>query len=108
MKEILDKQAEGLTNIVKAAGGDPSKAAMLLIVDKLPELVRTQVDAIKNIKIDKVTVWDSGNGQQTPNFVTGMMKSIPALNDIFQSAGLNLPEMLGKPVAEKIVEIAKK
>jgi hypothetical protein len=32
-----------------------------LIEKKLPELVRTQVEAVKNIKIDKITVWDSGN-----------------------------------------------
>jgi flotillin len=24
-------------------------------------LVKTQVEAVKNIKIDKITVWDSGN-----------------------------------------------
>ncbi|MCC8173597.1 MAG: flotillin family protein, partial [Odoribacter sp.] len=60
--EILTKQAEGYDRIVKAAAGDPDKAAILLITDKLPELVKTQVEAVKNIKIDKVTVWDGNNG----------------------------------------------
>lgn len=98
--EILTKQAEGYKEVVAAAGGDPSKAFQLLLIEKLPELVRTQVDAVKNIKIDKITVWDSGNGQgengntTTANFVSGMMKTVPPLNDLFNMAGLNLPTYL--------------
>jgi len=98
--EILTKQAEGYKQVVAAAGGDPSKAFQLLLIEKLPELVRTQVEAVKNIKIDKITVWDSGNGQTengnstTANFVSGMMKTVPPLNDLFNMAGLNLPNYL--------------
>ncbi|MEM1259533.1 MAG: SPFH domain-containing protein, partial [Bacteroidota bacterium] len=55
--EVLTKQAEGLDKIVKAAGDNPKDAVLLLIADKLPELVEKQAEAIKNIKIDKVTVW---------------------------------------------------
>jgi len=96
LKEILDKQAEGFKNLVSAAGGDPNKAAMLLIVDKLPELVKTQVEAVKGIKIDNVTVWDSGSGTQTPNFISGLMNSVPPLENLFKIAGMELPEFLGK------------
>lgn len=98
--EILTKQAEGYKQVVSAAGGDPTKAFQLLLIEKLPELVRTQVEAVKNIKIDKITVWDSGNGQgdngnsTTANFVSGMMKTVPPLNDLFNMAGLNLPTYL--------------
>jgi len=98
--EILTKQAEGYKEVVAAAGGDPSKAFQLLLLEKLPELVKTQVEAVKNIKIDKITVWDSGNGQgengnsSTANFVSGMMKTVPPLNDLFNMAGLNLPSYL--------------
>ena len=98
--EILTKQAEGYKEVVQAAGGDPNKAFQLLLIEKLPELVRTQVEAVKNIKIDKITVWDSGNGSSengnssTANFVSGMMKTVPPLNDLFNMAGLNLPSYL--------------
>ena len=96
--EILTKQAEGYEQVVKAAGGDPTKAFQLLLIEKLPELVKTQVEAVKNIKIDKITVWDSGqnNGENgsTANFVSGMMKTVPPLNDLFNMAGLNLPTYL--------------
>lgn len=98
--EILTKQAEGYKDVVSAAGGDPTKAFQLLLIEKLPELVKTQVEAVKNIKIDKITVWDSGNGDNAngnnskANFVSGMMKTVPPLNDLFNMAGLNLPTYL--------------
>lgn len=98
--EILTKQASGYEQVVKAAGGDPTKAFQLLLIEKLPELVRTQVEAVKNIKIDKVTVWDSGNNSDgngsTANFLSGMMKSVPPLNELFNMAGLDLPTYLAK------------
>jgi flotillin len=104
--EILSKQAEGFERLVASAGDDPKDAFMLLMAEKLPELVKTQVDAIKDIKIDKVTVWDSngggnGGGNSTPDFITGLYKSVPPLQDLFNQAGMNLPEYLsGKPKAD--------
>lgn len=104
--EILTKQAQGYKEVVAAAGGDPNKAFQLLLIEKLPELIRTQVEAVKNIKIDKITVWDSGNGQgengnsSTANFVSGLMKTVPPLNDLFNMAGLDLPTYL-KAAADK-------
>jgi len=101
--EVLTKQAAGLDEIVKAAGNNSKDAVLLLIADKLPELVKTQAEAIKNIKIDKVTVWDSGNSKDgkssTANFLSGMYKSVPPLQDMFNMAGMELPEYLkGKDV----------
>ncbi len=99
--EILTKQAEGYDKMIRAAGGDATKAYTLLLLEKLPELVKTQVDAIKGIKIDKVTVWDSAGGSadgktSTANFVSGLMKSIPPMGELFEQAGLSLPEYLAK------------
>ena len=67
MYEILTKQAQGLDQIVKAAGNNSKDAVLLLVADKLPELVKTQAEAIKNIKIDKVTVWENGGGKDGKN-----------------------------------------
>ena len=98
--EILTKQAAGYDKMVQAAGGDANKAYMLLLLEKLPELVKTQVEAVKGVNIDHVTVWDSGNGADgkgsTANFVSGLMKSVPPLSDLFDLAGMSLPEYLGK------------
>ncbi|GAB5464587.1 MAG: flotillin family protein [Candidatus Kapaibacteriales bacterium] len=110
--EILTKQAEGYEQVVKAAGGDSSSAFQLLLLEKLPELIATQVEAVKNIKIDKITVWDSGTGTEngntsTSNFVSGMMKSVPPLQDLFNMAGLELPSYLKGEKKESAIKIEK-
>jgi len=99
--EVLTKQASGYDKMIQAAGGDATKAYTLLLLEKLPELVKTQVDAIKGINIDKVTVWDNGGAgadgkTSTANFVSGLYKTIPPLSDLFEQAGMSLPEYLGK------------
>ena len=110
--EILTRQAQGYDKMIQAAGGDATKAYTLLLLEKLPELVRTQVDAIKGINIDKVTVWDNG-GQSadgkgsTANFLSGLLKSVPPLSDLFEQAGMNLPEYLGKQKTAEEVEEAE-
>ena len=104
--QILTKQADGYDKMIQAAGGDATKAYTLLLLEKLPELVKTQVEAIKGINIDKVTVWDNGSNADgkgsTANFLSGLMKCVPPLNELFEQAGMSLPEYLGKtqPKAE--------
>lgn len=100
MREVLSKQAEGFSELVNSAGGQANDAIRLMLADKMEELTRIQVDAIKNLKIDKITVWDNGKGETgkstTADFVSGLMKSVPPLNEIFDMAGMQLPEYLGK------------
>ncbi len=104
--EILTKQAEGFDRIVKAAGNNPKDAVLLLVADKLPELVKTQAEAIKNIKIDKITVWEGGNSKDgktsTSNFISGMYKSVPPLQEMFNMAGMQLPNYLK---GEKVIDV---
>ncbi|MDE6597077.1 MAG: flotillin family protein [Clostridia bacterium] len=95
--ETLSKQAEGMDKLVKAAGTS-DEAVRLMIADKLEELVATQVEAIKNLKIDKITVWDNGQNADgktaTANFVSGMLKSLPPLDDLYSMAGLKMPKLV--------------
>jgi len=100
-QEMLIKQADGFTQVV-AAAGNPSDALRLMLADKMEALMQIQVDAIKNIKIDKVTVWDGANGEKTAtaNFLAGMVKSIPPMQELFDMAGMQLPNYLGTPKAE--------
>ena len=109
--EVLSKQATGFGQLVAAAGGDAGQAITMLITDKLPELVKTQVEAVKGINIDKVTVWDGGNSENgktaTANFVSGLMQSVPPLQDLFKMAGMELPNYLkggAKPEEQKSEE----
>ena len=101
-QEMLIKQADGFTQVV-AAAGNPSDALRLMLADKMEALMQIQVDAIKNIKIDKVTVWDGANGEKsaTANFLSGIVKSIPPMQELFDMAGMQLPSYLGTPKAEE-------
>ena len=106
MRAILVKQAEGFAELVKSSGGQANDAIRLMLADKMEELTKIQVDAIKNLKIDKVTVWDNGasgeNGKTaTANFVSGLMKSIPPMNEMFDMAGMKLPTYLGENKSEQ-------
>lgn len=108
--EILSKQAEGFERIVKAAGGADA-AVQMLLTDKMEELVKLQVEAIKNVKIDKVTVWDSMNGKDgsstTSNFISSMLNVVPPMNEIFKMNGMQVPEYLGKNEEAKALPEAK-
>ena len=104
LKAILEAKADGFKSIVQAAGS-PEAAAQLMIIEQLPELTRIQVDAIKNIKIDKITVWDTGsgggkNGNSTSDFMQSMMKALPPMNELLNQSGLNVPEWMAKSLAE--------
>jgi len=99
IRQVLESKAAGYSDLVKSCAGDAKSAATLLMIEKLEELVTMQVEAIKNLKIDKITVWDSGSdgkqGTTTANFLSGFVKSLPPLHDLAEMAGLDLPKYLG-------------
>ncbi|MGD9161364.1 MAG: flotillin domain-containing protein, partial [Desulfobacteraceae bacterium] len=114
IRQVLESKAEGYAELVKSCDGDAKSAATLLMIEKLEDLVTMQVEAIKNLKIDKITVWDSGangkEGNTTSNFLSGMVKSLPPLHDVAEMAGLDLPKYLGdmkKMENEKKQEISE-
>ena len=72
-------------------------------------MVKIQSEAIKNIKIDKVTVWENGGGKDgktsTSNFISGMYKAVPPLQEMFNMAGMQLPDYLKGKDIEKSNEL---
>ena len=101
IEKLLDAKAKGYKLLMEACGDNAKNAATMLIIEKLEDIVKLQVEAIKNIKIDKITVWDTGSqkdgsGSSTSNFISSMAKSLPALHDVASLAGLELPKYLGQ------------
>jgi flotillin len=98
-KAVLEGKAKGFEDLIKACMG-PAGAQNMLVTELLPQLVREQVQAIANLKIDKITVWDSGKGADgktsTANFLSGMAGAVPPLHEIAKNVGVELPEYLGK------------
>ncbi len=101
-EELLKKQAEGFDKLVQAANGDPQSAIGYLMIDKLAELTQIQTNAIKDLDIDKVVVYDNGSGQGVGNFIQGLYSMFPQLNDYLKQNGLSLPEALVKEENEKV------
>lgn len=103
MQKVLEAKAEGYRQLIEACGSNPQVGPTLLLIEQLPQLVAEQVKAIQNLKIDKITVWDTGhNGHNgngrgtTADFLAGLVGSLPRLHELAQQAGIDLPPMFGK------------
>ena len=99
-QRVLEAKAQGYQDLLRVCAERPDLAATLLVVEKLPDLVAEQVKAVQNLKIDKVTVWDTGsgadgNGGAAAGFMRGLISSLPPLHDLAKQAGIDLPEILG-------------
>jgi flotillin len=100
IEKSFEANSTGFKKLVDAAGGDAKSAIGFLMVDKLEDLAKIQADAIKNIKFDKVTVFDGGNGNGggTAGFVQNLFKMVPPLQEYLNQNGMKLPEYLAETV----------
>ena len=101
VQQVLEAKAEGYRQLMESCAANPRVAPTLLMIEQLPELVAMQVKAIQNLKIDKITVWDSGSGADgkgnaTANFLSGMIGSLPQVHELAKQAGIELPSALGQ------------
>jgi len=100
VKQVLEAKAEGYRRLVEACATNPQVAPTLLLIEKLPELVAQQVQAIKGLRIDKITVWDGGRGGagkgSTADFLSSLVGSLPPVHELAKQAGVELPSYLGR------------
>ena len=107
IEKILDAKAGGYERLITGASNDAQAAATLLMIEKIESMVQMQVEAIRNLKIDKVTVWDGGQAgsSSTANFVSSLVQALPPIHDVAKMAGVELPQYLGK--VEGDIEISE-
>ncbi|MFH1115137.1 MAG: SPFH domain-containing protein [Pseudomonadota bacterium] len=96
MQAILDGKAAGYKSLVDACSGEASLTAALLLIEKLTEVSQIQAQAVKNLPIEKIVVWDGGNGGGLSNLGSRFMSVLPPMHDLAKMVGLELPEYLGK------------
>ena len=110
IRQVLDSKAAGYASLVTSCKSDARAAATLLMIEKIEQIVAQQVEAIKNLKIDKITVWDSGGnekgGSSTANFVSSLIRSLPPLHDVAEMAGVELPDYLGRMAEDAAEDMA--
>lgn len=99
LQKVLTAKAEGYKLLVESCGGNGELAKSLLVIEKLESVVEKQMEALKEVKIDKITVWDggSGNGQGAglKGFLKDFLSSTPPMADLAKQAGIALPDFLG-------------
>ena len=107
IQKLYTAKAEGFKKLVESCGGNANAAGTFLMLEKLEELVKMQTEAISNIKIDSVQVWDTTSGS-TQGFMSGLMGALPPLQNVMKMAGLELPEFMGKlEEKDEVAEAAK-
>jgi flotillin len=109
IQKVMEAKADGYRRLIESCGSDSNVGPTLLLIEQLPKLVEAQVKAIQNLKIDKITVWDSGtvseNGRGTTGeFLSGLVGSLPKLHELAAQAGIELPPALGKLDSRKKAE----
>jgi len=113
MEELLNAKANGYKEIIEACGGDSKAAATLLLLEQMESLVSRQTEALANLKIDKITVWDSGSGSgsgsggdgtnATAGFIRNFISALPPIHDLAKQVGIDLPDYLGSMTANDIL-----
>jgi flotillin len=96
VQAILDGKAEGYRQLVSSCE-TASEAASLLLIEKLQDIAKIQAQAIQDLPIDKIFIWDTGGeGQGMSGLGQRMMGALPPMHELAKQVGLELPDFLGK------------
>ena len=95
VQAILDGKAEGYQALV-ASCRSAEQVAALLLVEKLEEVATIQAQAIQDLPIEKIIVWDGGSGEGLSGLGGRLMGALPPMHSLAKQLGLDLPEYLGK------------
>jgi len=92
-KAALEGRAQGFQKLIGIAGNDASAAVQLLLTERIVELARVQSEAIRGLTFEKIVALGEGS---PGNFVNGLLGNVLSLHEIARSAGIELPDYLGK------------
>jgi len=91
----LEAKSTGYKAMLQSCAADPSLTAVLLLIEKLTDITRIQAEAIKDLPIEKIVVWDGGESGLS-DFGRRLMGVLPPMHELAKMAGLELPEYLGR------------
>lgn len=108
VKAILDGKAQGYEALVHACQ-TAGQAASLLLIEKLEKIAAVQAQAIQDLPIEKVVVWDGGGKDGGLTGLGGrLMGALPPMHDLAKQVGLELPDFLGKVQDDKKTKVEQK
>jgi len=96
VQAILDGKAEGYRRLVESCQ-TADQAAALLLIEKFTEVAGIQAQAVRDLPIEKVIVWDGGSGDGGLRGLGGrLIGALPPMHELARQVGLDLPEFLGR------------
>ena len=98
---VLDGKAEGYGELVRSCT-TAQQAASLLLIEKLQEIAAIQAQAIQDLPIEKIFVWDTGgNGGGMSGLGQRLMGALPPMHELARQMGLELPDFLGRTAGKE-------
>jgi flotillin len=94
VQAVLEGKAAGYRQLVEGCA-TAQQAAALLLIEKLTEVAGVQAEAIRDLPIEKVVVWDGG-GDGLKGLGGRLMGALPPMHELASQVGLDLPEFLGR------------
>ena len=102
VQAILDGKAAGYKGLVDACQ-TAQQAGALLLIEKFQEIAAIQAQAIRDLPIEKVFVWDSGGSDSGLGGLGGrLMGALPPMHELARLVGLDLPDFLGRLKEEQV------
>jgi len=100
IQAILQSKAAGYQQLVESCT-TAEQAASLLLIEKMQDVARIQAQAIQDLPIEKIFVWDSGReGSGMSGLGQRMMGALPPMHELAKQMGLELPAFLGKAASD--------
>lgn len=88
-------QAEALRLLAEQVGSAGEQGFAVLLAEKLPELLRTSVDAVRGIDIDRVVVLDGGDGSGVANAANQRVRAaLKTLEGLGAALGIDVEKVL--------------
>jgi flotillin len=93
---VLQAKAAGYRALVEGAARDPQAAAALLLIEKFEQIARVQAQAIQDLPLERVVVWDGGGqGGGLSDLGRRLVGVLPPMHELARLVGLDLPDYLG-------------
>lgn len=88
---LMKAKADGIREVVKAAGGDAQAAILLLMSDKLPEILSEYAKMAANRPIDHLVCIDNNGekGGAVAGLTRSLIAAMPQIQEVIKAFGLN-------------------
>ena len=91
----LDAKAAGYKSLVESCSSDPQLTAALLLIEKLTDLTSIQTEAIRDLPIEKIMVWDGGGDGGISDLGRRLLGVLPPMHELAKIRGPGVARIPG-------------